>query len=102
MRSGFARWRRRWDSGVGGRVGGGASIPAAYNTRTSNDNNIDSTSVDMNGNGYSRPNSRSVTSPGILPMPIFLSHGQQDDSTATATKVVKSQRIIVIPQPEAK
>jgi hypothetical protein len=75
---------------------------AAYNTRTSNDNNIDNTSVDINGNGYSRPNSRSVTSPGIRPIPIFLSHGQQDDSTATATKVVKSQRIIAISQPEAK
>src|ERR1700740_162752 len=59
------------------------------------DNSIDSTSVDMNGNGYSFPNSRSVTSPGILPMPSLRSHGQHADSTATAMKVVSSQRIIV-------
>jgi hypothetical protein len=30
-------------------------------------------------------------------MPIFLSHGQQADNTATAMKVVNSQRIIENP-----
>jgi hypothetical protein len=77
-----------------------AASPAAvedkrtYNSLASRDNSIDSTSVDIKGNGYSRPNRRKVTSPGMRPMPIFLSHGQQADNTATATNVVNSQRII--------
>jgi hypothetical protein len=68
-----------------------------YKTLAISDNSIDSTSVDINGNGYSRPKSRNVTSPGIRPIPIFLSHGQQADNTATATNVVNSQRIIANP-----
>jgi hypothetical protein len=65
-----------------------------YNSLAMSDKSIDNTSVDIKGNGYSRPNRRKVTSPGIRPMPIFLSHGQQADNTATATNVVNSQRII--------
>jgi hypothetical protein len=67
---------------------------SGYNILASSDKSIDNTSVDIKGNGYSRPNIRNVTSPGIRPMPIFLSHGQHDDRTATATNVVNSQRII--------
>ena len=67
---------------------------ANYKTRAKIDKTIDSTSVDINGNGYSRPKRRNVTSPGIRPIPIFLSHGQQADNTATATNVVNNQRII--------
>ena len=68
-----------------------------YKTLAISDKTIDSTSVDINGNGYSRPKRRKVTSPGIRPMPIFLSHGQQADNTATAINVVNSQRIIANP-----
>jgi hypothetical protein len=66
-----------------------------YKSLATIDNTIESTNVDINGNGYSRPKSRKVTSPGMRPMPIFLSHGQQDDNTATAINVVNSQRIMV-------
>jgi hypothetical protein len=72
----------------------GADAVKTYNILATSDNSIDNTSVDIKGNGYSRPNMRKVTSPGIRPMPIFLSHGQQDDRTATAINVVNSQRII--------
>lgn len=58
-----------------------------------NESSIERISVDMNGNGYSRPNRRSVKSPGSLPMPSFLSHGQQAERIDSATKVVSSQRI---------
>jgi hypothetical protein len=68
-----------------------------YKTLAISDKTIESTSVDINGNGYSRPKSRNVTSPGIRPIPIFLSHGQQADNTATAINVVNSQRIIANP-----
>jgi hypothetical protein len=68
-----------------------------YKTLAISDKTIESTSVDINGNGYSRPKRRKVTSPGIRPIPIFLSHGQQADNTATATNVVNSQRIIANP-----
>ncbi|MBB4519561.1 hypothetical protein GGD68_008375 [Paraburkholderia fungorum] len=72
--------------------------PNPYKTLAINDKTIETTSVDINGNGYSRPNSRKVTSPGIRPIPNFLSHGQQADNTATAINVVNSQRIITHPQ----
>jgi hypothetical protein len=68
-----------------------------YKTRAINDKTIDSTSVDINGNGYSFPNNLKVTSPGIRPIPIFLSHGQQDDKMATAINVVNNHRIIARP-----
>ena len=71
--------------------------PTAYNIRATIDKTIDKTSVDIKGNGYSFPNNRRVTSPGIRPMPIFRSHGQQDDNTITAINVVNSQRIITRP-----
>jgi hypothetical protein len=65
-----------------------------HKSLTTIDNTIESTNVDINGNGYSRPKIRKVTSPGKRPIPIFLSHGQQDDNTATAINVVNSQRIM--------
>ena len=68
-----------------------------HKTLARSDKTIDNTNVDINGNGYSRPKSRKVTSPGIRPIPIFLSHGQQADNTATAMNVVNSQRIIANP-----
>ncbi|MDR6449560.1 hypothetical protein J2794_005698 [Paraburkholderia terricola] len=74
-----------------------AHTPKPYKTRAIIDKTTDKTSVDINGNGYSRPKIRNVTSPGIRPMPIFLSHGQQADNTATAMKVVNNQRIIANP-----
>ncbi|CAG4905431.1 hypothetical protein R54767_03193 [Paraburkholderia gardini] len=48
----------------------------------------------MKGKGYSFPANLRVTSPGNLPMPTFLSHGQHLDKTATAIKVVSNQRIM--------
>ncbi len=63
--------------------------------RATNDNNNDNKSVDMNGNEYSRPNIRSVKSPGNRPMPIFFSHGSDPERIASAMKVVRSQRIMI-------
>ncbi|CAG4906036.1 hypothetical protein R52603_03382 [Paraburkholderia saeva] len=62
--------------------------------RTTKDKTILSNKVDIKGKGYSFPPTRRVTSPGNLPMPTFLSQGQHLDKTATATKVVSSQRIM--------
>jgi hypothetical protein len=68
---------------------------ATQSARAINESSIESTSVDMNGNEYSRPKSRTVKSPGKRPTPSFLSHGQQADSTISAINVVSSQRIMI-------
>lgn len=51
--------------------------------------------VDMNGNGYSRPKSRSVKSPGNLPMPSFFIHGKHAERIDNAMNVVSTQRIMI-------
>jgi hypothetical protein len=68
-----------------------------YKTLTTKDKTIVNNKVDINGNGYSFPNILSVTSPGIRPIPIFLSHGQEPDKIATAINIVNNHRIIVSP-----
>ena len=71
--------------------------PGHYKTLTTKDKTIVNNKVDINGNGYSFPNILSVTSPGIRPIPIFLSHGQEPDKIATAINIVNNHRIIVSP-----
>src|SRR5579864_3051582 len=65
-------------------------------TRAIADKTKDKIRVDIKGNEYSFPNTRRVISPGIRPMPIFLSQGQQLERIATAIKVVSSQRIMAM------
>ena len=90
--------RRPRGSGEGGAGKGGRAVTrcagGVQSARAISDSRIESSSVDMNGNGYSRPNRRSVKSPGRRPMPSFLSHGQHADRIDSATKVVSSQRIM--------
>jgi hypothetical protein len=74
-----------------------ANNPGYYKTLTTKDKTIVNNKVDINGNGYSFPNILSVTSPGIRPIPIFLSHGQEPDKIATAINIVNNHRIIVSP-----